>query len=140
MVRSGIVADLSPLDRSSGRAAALTHRRRETVRPTLEAPSRRRWAPSPVAAITALSAAPVIPARLADDLSDPRLEAEESDAVGIVGEGVPGVAAGVDDGLEVREAAQAEEALVQPESDALHRVELRRTGRRRDERDRSEGP
>ncbi|MFO7857255.1 MAG: hypothetical protein R6V44_18940 [Paracoccaceae bacterium] len=51
-----------------------------------------------------------------------------------------GVAAGVDDGLEVREDAQAEEAFAQPEPDALHEVERWRTGRRRDERDRSEGP
>ncbi|MFO7856484.1 MAG: hypothetical protein R6V44_14960 [Paracoccaceae bacterium] len=77
----------------------------------------------------------LIPASLTDDLSDPGLEAEGSDAFGIVGEGVPGVAAGVDDGVEVGEDAQAEEALAQPELDALHEVELRRTGRRPDERD-----
>ncbi len=46
-----------------------------------------------------------------------------------------GVAAGVDDGVEVREYAEAEEAFAQPEPDALHEVELRRTGRERDEGD-----
>ena len=76
-----------------------------------------------------------MPALLTNDLSDPRLEADGSDAVGVVCEGVPGVAAGIDDGVEVREDAQAQEALAEPEPDALHRIELWRVGRQRDERD-----
>jgi hypothetical protein len=55
---------------------------------------------------------------------DPRPETGGSDALWIVGEGVPGFAAGVDDGVEVRDASQAEDAPALPEPDALHWVEL----------------
>jgi hypothetical protein len=39
----------------------------------------------------------MIPARFTDDFLDVRVETERPDALGVVGDGVPGDAAGVDD-------------------------------------------
>jgi hypothetical protein len=51
------------------------------------------------------------------------------DASGAVGDGVPGDAAGNDDGLAAFEDAQGEDARGQVEPDPRQRVELRRPGR-----------
>jgi len=66
----------------------------------------------------------VIPARLTDDLLDPRVKAERSDAFGVFGDDVPDCAAGVDDGVAVLEEAQGEKPVAQVKPDPLHRVEL----------------
>lgn len=73
-----------------------------------------------------------IPPRLRNDFFDPGLQAAGRNSVGVAGEGVPFVARGVADISRTGKGAQAEEAFAQPEPDALHWVELRRTGRRDD--------
>ena len=75
----------------------------------------------------------MIPARLLDDFSNPRLEAKRSQWVGVVDEGVPGVAASIDDGLGIGQQAKAEVSFSQVQPDPLHRVELWRIERQRHE-------
>ena len=66
-----------------------------------------------------------MPLLLWSDLFEGGVGAAGSDAPWFSGEGVPGFAAGVDDGLVVSEETVGEVALVQVEPDALHRVERR---------------
>jgi hypothetical protein len=67
----------------------------------------------------------VIPADLKNDLFDPGLEAEGLEPVGLIDEGVPGVATGLDDGLLVGPDLEGEEALPKEQPDAFDRVALR---------------
>ncbi|MEZ5935089.1 MAG: hypothetical protein R3F54_24795 [Alphaproteobacteria bacterium] len=59
-----------------------------------------------------------------NDLLDPRLQALGFDAFGVIGDGVPGVAAGVDDGVLILEHAQAQEAFPEVEPKPFQRIEL----------------
>jgi len=57
------------------------------------------------------------------------------DAARLCDEAVPGVAAARDDGVEIGEEPEREEALAEVEPDPLHRVQLRRAGRQEDQAD-----